>query len=139
MGLQRREKPRPDSLKKCCRFSKPVFVITTSSLFVKGRIPHFQRRRLMKTRIAFALVEIVLLTVTTSLRAEEKAASVSARRLEALKQMAGDWVEVGKDGKPTDKIVSSIRVTSAGTAVLETLFPGTNHEMVTMYHLDGDD
>ena len=28
---------------------------------------------------------------------------------------------------------------SAGSAVQETLFPGTPHEMVTMYHLDGAD
>ena len=91
----------------------------------------------MKTRIALILVEIALLAVTASLRAEEKATPASARRLEAIKQLAGDWVEVGKDGKPTDRVVSSIRVTSAGSAVLETLFPGTDHEMVTLYHLDG--
>jgi hypothetical protein len=29
-------------------------------------------------------------------------------------------------------------VTAAGSAVAETLFPGTPHEMITMYHLDGD-
>jgi hypothetical protein len=63
----------------------------------------------------------------------------SAQRFEALKKLAGDWVEVGKDGKPTDKVVSSIRVTSGGSAVQETLFPGSDHEMVTMYHLDGTD
>jgi hypothetical protein len=73
------------------------------------------------------------------LRADEKTTPASAQRFEALKKLAGDWVEVGKDGKPTVKVVSSIRVTSAGSAVLETLFPGSDHEMVTMYHLDGDD
>jgi hypothetical protein len=93
----------------------------------------------MKTRIAFSLLTIALLTVLASSRAEEKAQSTSARRLEALKQLAGDWVEVGKDGKPTDKVVSSFRVTSGGNTVQETIFPGTDHEMVSMYHLDGDD
>jgi hypothetical protein len=82
---------------------------------------------------------VLALAVAASVRAEEKAAAVNAQRFEALKQLAGDWVEVGKDGKPTDKVVSSIRVTSAGSAVLETLFPGSDHEMVTMYHLDGGD
>jgi len=56
-----------------------------------------------------------------------------------LKDLAGDWVEVGKDGKPTDKLVSSFRVTANGSALQETLFPGTPHEMVTMYNLDGED
>jgi hypothetical protein len=93
----------------------------------------------MKTRIAFSLLVIALLTTPAPSRAEEKGTSVNARRLEALKQLAGDWVEVGKDGKPTDKVVSSFHVTSGGSTVQETLFPGTDHEMVTMYHLDGAD
>src|SRR5262245_52474121 len=92
----------------------------------------------MKMRIAFPLL-VLALAVAASARAEEKAAPVNAQRFEALKQLAGDWVEVGKDGKPTDKVVSSIRVTSAGSAVQETLFPGSDHEMVTLYHLDGAD
>ena len=28
---------------------------------------------------------------------------------------------------------------SAGTVVMERMFPGTAHEMISMYHLDGDD
>jgi hypothetical protein len=93
----------------------------------------------MKIRVAFPVLVLALAVVTASARAEEKAATVNAQRFEALKKLAGDWVEVGKDGKPTDKLVSSIRVTSAGSAVQETLFPGSDHEMVTMYHLDGAD
>jgi hypothetical protein len=93
----------------------------------------------MKVRAAFSLFVIALSAVAPSARAEDKAAPANAQRFEALKKLAGDWVEVGKDGKPADKVVSSIRVTSAGSAVQETLFPGSDHEMVTMYHLDGDD
>jgi hypothetical protein len=99
----------------------------------------FSRRRLMKTRTAFVLLATVLAVVATSARADDKGAPVNAQRLEALKKLAGDWVAVDKDGKPTDKVVSSIRVTSGGSAVQETLFPGTEKEMVTMYHLDGAD
>jgi hypothetical protein len=92
----------------------------------------------MKFRSAWSLLGIALLAVAVSSRAEEKAPSANAQRFAALKKLAGDWVQLGKDGKPTDKVVSSIRVTSAGTALQETLFPGSDHEMVTMYHLDGD-
>jgi hypothetical protein len=93
----------------------------------------------MKIRIASSLLLVGLAVVAASARADEQAAPVNAQRFEALKSLAGDWVEVGKDGKPTDKVVSSIRVTSGGNTVQETLFPGSDHEMVTMYHLDGPD
>jgi hypothetical protein len=31
------------------------------------------------------------------------------------------------------------RVISGNSTVMETIMPGTDHEMVTMYHVDGDD
>jgi hypothetical protein len=93
----------------------------------------------MKLGTAGSLLAFALLTVANGSRAEEKPTSVNVQRFEALKKLAGDWVKVGKDGKATDEVISSIRVTSAGSAVQETLFPGSDHEMVTMYHLDGDD
>jgi hypothetical protein len=93
----------------------------------------------MKIRVAVLLQMIALAVVAASARADDKAASVNAQRFEALKKLAGNWVEVGTDGKPTDRVVSSIRVISGGSAIEETLFPGSDHEMVTMYHLDGAD
>jgi len=92
----------------------------------------------MKLRTALSLLAIALIAMVSSSSADEKTTPVNVRRFEALKKLAGDWVEV-KDGKVTDKVVSSIRVTSAGSALQETMFPGSDHEMVTMYHLDGDD
>ena len=59
--------------------------------------------------------------------------------LEKLKKLSGTWVATDKDGKPTSEVVSVFRVTSAGSAVHETIFPGTDHEMVSVYHLDGKD
>jgi hypothetical protein len=56
--------------------------------------------------------------------------------LEKIKKLAGTWVEADKDGKPTDKVVSVVRVTAGGSAVHETNFPGTPMEMVSVYHLD---
>ena len=59
--------------------------------------------------------------------------------LERLKKLAGTWVEADKDGKPTDKVVSVVKVTAGGSAVVETLFPGQPMEMVSVYHLDRGD
>ncbi len=55
---------------------------------------------------------------------------------ERLKGMAGRW-ECKTEGQPLPDIV--YKVTAAGSAVVETMFEGSDHEMVTVYHLDGDD
>lgn len=54
---------------------------------------------------------------------------------ERLKALAGEWEgRVSEDAK-----VASVRyrLASGGTVVEETLFPGTPHEMISLYHLDG--
>jgi hypothetical protein len=93
----------------------------------------------MKFRTVSCVLVVSIMVLHGPARSNEKASSASSQRFELLKKLAGDWVKTDKGGKPTDTVVSSIRVTSAGTAVEEMLFPGSDHEMVTMYHLDGDD
>jgi hypothetical protein len=92
----------------------------------------------MMLRIAAGLLVIAPFAVSVPTRADDKPSQITSERFEALKKLAGDWVEV-KDGKPTDKVLTSFRVTSGGTAIQETMFPGTDKEMITMYHLDGAD
>ncbi len=55
---------------------------------------------------------------------------------ERLKGLAGEWTGtvVAKDGPPAQVRFELI---SAKTAVMETQFPGTEHEMRSVYHLDG--
>jgi hypothetical protein len=57
--------------------------------------------------------------------------------LERIKKLAGEWVGNGPDGKPMT--VSVFKITAGGSAVQETLFPGTPMEMVTVYHMSGGD
>jgi hypothetical protein len=59
--------------------------------------------------------------------------------LEKMKKLAGTWVAADEDGKPTDQVVSIIKVTAGGSAVHETLFPGQPQEMVSIYTADGAD
>lgn len=84
---------------------------------------------------------LVLLACTLMARADEKKVSkaASSAALDQLKTLEGTWLAADKDGKPTDRVVSVFKVTAAGSAVHETLFPGTAHEMVTVYHRDGND
>src|SRR5580700_11113984 len=93
----------------------------------------------MTYRTVPVLFLIALVPLALTATAGEKTSSSSAARFEALKKLAGDWVEVGKDGKPSTTVLTSIRVTAGGSAIHETIFPGTDKEMVTLYHLDGDD
>ncbi len=62
-------------------------------------------------------------------------AAKKATLLDKLKPFAGTW-EMTVEGKTQIAIVS--RVTSAGSVYCETMFPGTEHEMTNMYHMDGD-
>lgn len=60
--------------------------------------------------------------------------------LELFRGLAGEWV-AAEDGEMFKKgdVVARYAVTAAGSAVVETVFPGTPHEMVTVYHADGSD
>src|SRR5207244_11802428 len=86
---------------------------------------------------------LMLVAISVSARSEDKPAAAPAKAthagLEKLKKLAGTWVEADKDGKPTDKVVSVIKVTAAGSTVQETLFPGQQMEMLSVYHVDGAD
>jgi hypothetical protein len=57
---------------------------------------------------------------------------------EQFKLLAGEWVgkEQGKDGQ---EVNVQYKVTSGGSAVVETIFAGAAHEMVTVIHPDGAD
>jgi hypothetical protein len=68
--------------------------------------------------------------------ADNAAAQVSLNR---FKKLAGEWVQADDQGKPTGQIVSVYKVTAAGSVVHETMFPGSDHEMVTVFHCDGPD
>jgi hypothetical protein len=84
---------------------------------------------------------LVMFTLAAAGRGADAPAATAAKNpgLERLKKLAGTWVEADKDGKPTDKVVSIVKVTAAGSAVHETLFPGQPMEMVSVYHLDKGD
>ncbi len=56
---------------------------------------------------------------------------------ETLKSLHGDWAKAEADGTAGDQVTNSFRLTAAGNALLEKVFPGTGHEMVTLYYLKG--
>lgn len=59
--------------------------------------------------------------------------------LEKMKKLVGTWVNTDDKGKPTDEVVSVIKLTAGGSAVHETLFPGQPQEMISIYTAEGPD
>lgn len=55
-----------------------------------------------------------------------------------IKSLAGNWQWAPDLAPELAGLVATYRITAGGTVVLETLFPGDPFEMVTMYHLDGN-
>ncbi len=60
---------------------------------------------------------------------------------EKLKTLVGEWELESMQSTDEEHEMQSgnvtYRLTGGGSALAETLFPGTPHEMITMYHLDG--
>jgi hypothetical protein len=56
-----------------------------------------------------------------------------------LKGLEGDWEAVqNNDQVKKGQLLSQYRLTGGGTALAETILPGTPMEMLSVYHRDGD-
>ncbi len=92
---------------------------------------------MLRVIVASSLLACVCAGLCQSDDSKSKASADAT--FEKIKKMVGTWVEADKDGKPTDKVISVVRMTAGGSAVHETLFPGDAMEMVSVYHKDKDD
>ena len=62
----------------------------------------------------------------------------AAEAFERLKTLQGDWIDVDGVFGEKGKVAVTYRVSGAGNTVIETFPVNTPHEMVTVYHLDGN-
>ena len=62
----------------------------------------------------------------------------AAEQFERIKSLEGEWQWAPELAPELEGHVVTYHVTANGSAVLETLFPGDEFEMITIYHLDGD-
>jgi hypothetical protein len=97
---------------------------------------------------ALVLVASVVVAAVEPVSADdankEGAAPPTAREAFAkLKTLKGSWVNKSvmkhKDEEMKSESTVNYKLTGAGSALVETDFPDTGHEMVSVYHLDGDD
>lgn len=59
--------------------------------------------------------------------------------IDRFKALAGEWSAEGLEGNSDPKLTIRYEVTGGGSAVVETLWPGSPHEMRTVYFRDGED
>lgn len=91
----------------------------------------------MSRILTFVVATAVVASLGSSLLAEDEAKPFTPESgYEALTSMAGKWVNVDN---PDPKQGVDFRVTAAGSAVWATLFPGSDMEMLSVFHLDGPD
>ncbi len=87
------------------------------------------------------LIVLVMMVAAGNVTADEghHAATAGSKELERVKTLAGRWEGTTQHGTGAQEPAAvEYKVTSGGSAVIETLFPGTPHEMVSVYHDEGD-
>jgi hypothetical protein len=89
------------------------------------------------TILLTAAVVCLLATASPATAASSKAATARAA-FERLKGLAGEWRGTIGDREKGQAATVSYRLIANGSAVAETLLAGTPHEMITVFHLDGD-
>ena len=57
---------------------------------------------------------------------------------ESMKQLVGSWEGTMDTGQGPQTITASYKLTAAGSALVETVFEGAPHEMVSIYHDNSD-
>ena len=93
----------------------------------------------MKIRAVLSFLALATAFAVAAHAGDKKEGDANAR-FEQFKQLAGDWVGTASGHGPEEKEVHvQYKVTAGGSAVVETEFPGTEHEMVTVITQDGPD
>jgi len=91
------------------------------------------------TRIIVSLFLLFLLTNPPSISVEKNEEGYKGSQdFERLKQIVGVWEGMTSMNRGVEledqKVTMVYKLTSGGSAIVETLFAGTQHEMVSVYH-----
>jgi hypothetical protein len=106
----------------------------------------------MKKLLALASTLTFVLAVNPAARAGDAKTAVkpssspesvvydAASAFDFLKTLAGTWERSGSGHEHGGKSkLNTFRVSSGGSSVIETIFPGEADEMITVYHMNGPD
>lgn len=92
--------------------------------------------------VALPLVAVALAACQTNHANHARSAAPSStahdeQMLGRIAALEGDWEMADEEGQPV--LASTFSVTAAHSAVREIMFPGDDHEMTNLYHMDGPD
>jgi hypothetical protein len=93
-----------------------------------------------KSLLPLAALALAAAGVGAPVRAGSAPATAATPAFAKFQALQGDWI-AAEDGPMTKKgdLVARYALTAGGSAVVETLFPGSEHEMVTVYSAEGQD
>jgi hypothetical protein len=81
----------------------------------------------------------LIVSFLSNARTEQETSEIDANfTFEKLKGMVGEWKGTVQERSTGPAVVVRYKLTAQQTAVMETLFPDTDHEMLTIYYMDGD-
>src|SRR6266513_218759 len=88
-------------------------------------------------RAVFACSICIAITAGFAAAAPKDKPAAGKSAFDAISALSGTWVAVGapEGQKPMSLVFKS---TAGGSAILETMFPGSDHEMVNVYSIDGE-
>src|SRR6185369_11800489 len=121
----------------------PEFSYTTNSTRFRRRYKmkkkrdRFGRRFPMKrvTSLLCAAIGFFLAGLVVAHAGEYQTAPYTGSpAFERMKQLVGTWEGTSDMGKEGEKVRVEYRLTAGGSALVETLFPGSGEEMVSVYH-----
>ncbi|MBI5836856.1 MAG: hypothetical protein HZB25_06405 [Candidatus Eisenbacteria bacterium] len=90
-------------------------------------------KRTILTLSCAALCMLLPLAVYAAEGTAPASAPPASPAFESLKALEGTWAGKASHGSETFDMEVTYKVTAAGSTVMETIFGGTPHEMVTMY------
>ena len=95
----------------------------------------------MKPLMPFTLALAVTTLLASGVMAGEHHADKAKNAdLDRFKALVGTWEMTGMQDEhgPGGPATVTYKITAGGNAVLETVFAGSEHEMVTLYYVEGD-
>jgi hypothetical protein len=94
----------------------------------------------MSIRAASVFAIALMITPSVAFAGEgHHSAAAASSGFERFKELAGEWVATSdKSEHAPGRMRAIFKVTSGGSAVAETMMPGTEHEMLNVIHPDGD-
>jgi hypothetical protein len=92
----------------------------------------------MRIRYVASLFLALLACALVAQAQPDKKGPAKSAAFDRFAQLAGEWVGKAKHGDMEREMHVVYKVTSGGSAVVETIDPGSAHEMVTVIHPDGD-